>query len=141
MIRRPPRSTLFPYTTLGRSTARKAEPAAVRAAPQRLRRYAALRVILMVRRRLFDLGNVEGSHSRCHQHGALGHSVLGNGYRWICAHKRTYRGVVFALVSVRSVLSSLQIPWPELEVAPPVGLEYRRSRAARDQQLQWRGHP
>src|SRR5256885_3836285 len=39
MIRRPPRSTLFPYTTLFRSSARRC--GSDRAGPARLRRHAA----------------------------------------------------------------------------------------------------
>src|SRR3712207_8476556 len=43
MIRRPPRSTLFPYTTLFRSVARDHRPPFVRVLPRRLVRRVARR--------------------------------------------------------------------------------------------------
>src|SRR3712207_7248992 len=43
MIRRPPRSTLFPYTTLFRSDGGQVRPAAPRAGPLRLRLLGRLR--------------------------------------------------------------------------------------------------
>src|SRR6185295_8710305 len=49
MIRRPPRSTLFPYTTLFRSFVRVALPALVHAADQPRPRRLVLRRIQLVR--------------------------------------------------------------------------------------------
>src|SRR3712207_7160024 len=44
MIRRPPRSTLFPYTTLFRSRSQRAQSTALRAAPAGIRVWRASRV-------------------------------------------------------------------------------------------------
>src|SRR5687768_17995909 len=57
MIRRPPRPTLFPYTTLFRSAERGADPAGARSGksnPQRLGRGAA--AYCVARRRAADAG-------------------------------------------------------------------------------------
>src|SRR2546429_6746740 len=52
MIRRPPRSTLFPYTTLSRSVVDDGRPRVGNAQPQRARRQAAVAAAARVAERL-----------------------------------------------------------------------------------------
>ena len=55
----------------------------LRAAPQRLRGYAALRRVPLVGGRLLDVGDAEDARAGGDQHGPLGHPVLGHGYRGV----------------------------------------------------------
>ena len=65
-----------------------AERAAVRAAPERLRRHAALRRVPVVGRRLHDVGDAEDARAGRDQHRPLGHSVLGHRHRRLRADRR-----------------------------------------------------
>src|SRR2546430_15252798 len=67
MIRRPPRSTLFPYTTLFRSLEREVEEPVVEGVE-------ALLLVALAPERLDDLGPAE---RLVQQHGELGHALLG----------------------------------------------------------------
>ena len=49
---------------------------------------------------------------------------MGNGHRRICAHKRIYRGTLFALVSVCRFLPAVSRTRPHLETASSLGLEH-----------------
>ena len=67
--------------------------------------------------------------------------LLGHRHRRLCAHQGIHRRAVSALVSVWSVLHVVPLARPHLETAPALGMEHRRSRAGRDQQLQRRAVP
>ena len=116
---------------LGRAAALPAERAAVRAAPERLRRHAALRRVPLVGRRLLDLGDAEDARAGRRQHRPLGHSVLGHRHRRLRADARVHRRAPRALVPVRHLLPVVPLARPDLASAAAVGLEHRRARTRR----------
>src|SRR5581483_3240803 len=105
------------------------------AAPQRLRRHAALCLFLVVWRCLFPLGNIEDSCCDRSQHCAERYPVLGHGHRRICPYEGIYSRAVLALVSVWDVLSLVSLSWTQLEAPLAVAVEHGRSGTNGNQPL------
>ena len=133
-IRRPVRIQ-SPSDVLGGHAALPPQRAPVRAASQRIRRRAALRRFHLVRRHSVSMGNAEEPCSDSHQHRTFRTSVLGHRYRRILSDRGLHRRIIRPLVSIRGVLSAVQIARPKLASAFAVGLGRRRRRSERSQQL------
>ena len=82
------------------------ERAAVRAAPQRRSRHAALRRVSLVGRRVLDVGDAEDARAGRGQHRPVRHSVLGDRHRRVRADAGVHRRAARPLVPVRRVLSA-----------------------------------
>ena len=114
-----------------------AQRARLRAAPQWLRRHAAVRVVPVVGRRAIHLGDAEDARSDRREYRPERHPVLGHRYRRLCSHAGIHRRTVRALVPVRRLQSAVPLARARMEAAPAVGMDRRRDdRFSRDSRLQ-----
>ena len=124
---------------LGGAADRPPQRAPFRAAPQRVRRHAAVRLVLVVGRCLLHVGNAESARADRDQHGPDRDSLLGNGHRRLRPHEGVHGRALCAVVPIRRVQHAVPLARPQLEAAASLGMEHRRPGPDRDQQLQRRG--
>src|SRR5438552_2576552 len=95
----------------------------------------------MVRRCLLDVGDPQNTYSNWHQHWTERNSLLGHRYWWFRSDSGIYRRALFTLVSVWGLLPAISLSWPQLEIAPALGMEYRGPRSNGNQSLCGSGGP